>query len=49
MGRTNMDIFIDALLSGKTDKIPDEYDWFAPLLVTGTAITTTSMAVRSVT
>ncbi len=32
MGRTNMDIFIDALLSGKTDKIPDEYDWFAPLL-----------------
>ena len=32
MGITNMDIFIDALLSGKTDKIPDEYDWFAPLL-----------------
>ena len=27
-----MDNFIDALLSDKTDKIPDEYDWFAPLL-----------------
>ena len=27
-----MDNFIDALLSQKTDKIPDEYDWFAPLL-----------------
>lgn len=27
-----MDTFIDALLSGKTDRIPDEYDWFAPLL-----------------
>lgn len=27
-----MDIFIDALLSEKTDKIPDEYDWFAPLI-----------------
>ncbi len=27
-----MDRFIDALLSAKTDKIPDEYDWFAPLL-----------------
>ena len=27
-----MDSFIDALLSGKTDRIPDEYDWFAPLL-----------------
>ena len=27
-----MDSFIDALLSQKTDKIPDEYDWFAPLL-----------------
>ena len=28
----NMDRFIDALLSGKTDRIPDEYDWFAPLI-----------------
>ena len=27
-----MDTFIDALLSEKTDKIPDENDWFAPLL-----------------
>ena len=27
-----MDTFIDALLSNKTDKIPDEFDWFAPLL-----------------
>ena len=27
-----MDNFIDALLSDKTDKIPDAYDWFAPLL-----------------
>ena len=27
-----MDTFSDALLSSKTDKIPDEYDWFAPLL-----------------
>ena len=27
-----MDIFIDALLSEKTAKIPDEYDWFAPLI-----------------
>ncbi len=27
-----MDSFIDALLSQKTDKIPDEYDWFAPLI-----------------
>ena len=27
-----MDNFIEALLSGKTDKSPDEYDWFAPLL-----------------
>ena len=27
-----MYIFIDALLSGKTDKIPDGYDWFAPLI-----------------
>ena len=27
-----MDSFSDALLSAKTDKIPDEYDWFAPLL-----------------
>jgi len=27
-----MDNFIDALLSPKTDKIPDEYDWFAPLI-----------------
>ena len=24
--------FNEALLSGKTDRIPDEYDWFAPLL-----------------
>ena len=27
-----MDRFIDALLSPKTDKIPDAYDWFSPLL-----------------
>ena len=27
-----MDSFIEALLSEKTDRIPDEYDWFAPLL-----------------
>ena len=27
-----MDMFIDALMSGKTDKIPDEYDWFSPLI-----------------
>ena len=27
-----MDTFSDALLSPKTDRIPDEYDWFAPLL-----------------
>ncbi|MBQ6550444.1 MAG: hypothetical protein IJL78_03460 [Lachnospiraceae bacterium] len=26
------DTFSDALLSEKTDRIPDEYDWFAPLL-----------------
>ena len=26
------DRFSEALLSGKTDRIPDEYDWFAPLL-----------------
>lgn len=27
-----MDRFIDALLSDKTDKIQEEFDWFAPLL-----------------
>jgi hypothetical protein len=27
-----MDTFIDALLSGKTDRIPDQFDWFAPLI-----------------
>lgn len=27
-----MDMFYDALLSEKTEKIPDEYDWFAPLI-----------------
>ena len=27
-----MDTFSQALLSEKTDIIPDEYDWFAPLL-----------------
>ena len=27
-----MDTFSAALLSPKTDRIPDEYDWFAPLL-----------------
>ncbi len=27
-----MDRFVDALLGGKTDKIPEEYDWFAPLI-----------------
>ena len=28
----DLDIFMDALLSGKTDKIPDGYDWFAGLI-----------------
>ena len=27
-----MDRLIEALLSGKTGRIPDEYDWFAPLI-----------------
>lgn len=27
-----MDSFCEALLCEKTDKIPDEYDWFAPLI-----------------
>ena len=27
-----MDSFYEALVSGKTDRIPDEYDWFKPLL-----------------
>lgn len=27
-----IDSFVDALLSDKTDRIPDEYDWFAPLI-----------------
>ncbi len=27
-----MDTFSEALLSGKTDKIPETYDWFAPLI-----------------
>lgn len=27
-----MDTFINALLSPKTNRIPDEYDWFAPLI-----------------
>ena len=27
-----MDIFAEALLSGKTEKIPESYDWFAPLI-----------------
>ena len=27
-----MDNFIDALLSEKTNKIPNEFDWFAPLI-----------------
>ncbi len=27
-----MDTFSEALLSDKTDKIPEEFDWFAPLL-----------------
>ena len=27
-----MDTFSDALLSPETRRIPDEYDWFAPLL-----------------
>ena len=27
-----MDLFVEALLSGKTDRIPDGYDWFAPLI-----------------
>ena len=28
----NMDTFSEALLSTGTDKIPEEYDWFAPLI-----------------
>ena len=27
-----MDTFSEALLSEKTDKIPEAYDWFAPLI-----------------
>ena len=27
-----MDTFSNALLSSKTDRIPEEYDWFAPLI-----------------
>ena len=27
-----MDTFADALLSNKTEKIPEAYDWFAPLI-----------------
>ena len=27
-----MDIFTDALLSEKTERIPEEFDWFAPLI-----------------
>ena len=27
-----MDTFADALVSGRTGKIPDDYDWFAPLI-----------------
>ena len=27
-----MDFFSGALLSDKTDKIPEVYDWFAPLI-----------------
>lgn len=27
-----MESFMEALLSEKTDRIPEEYDWFAPLL-----------------
>ena len=27
-----MDLFSEALLSEKTDKIPDAFDWFAPLI-----------------
>ena len=27
-----MDTFSEALLSGKTDRIPEAYDWFAPLV-----------------
>ena len=27
-----MDTFSEALLSSKTDRIPQEYDWFAPLI-----------------
>ena len=27
-----MDSFYEALVSGKTERIPDEYDWFKPLL-----------------
>ncbi|MBP5157933.1 MAG: hypothetical protein ILP18_08710 [Treponema sp.] len=29
---TMMDTFSQALLSGKTDRILDDYDWFAPLI-----------------
>ena len=27
-----MDTFADTLVSGRTGKIPDDYDWFAPLI-----------------
>lgn len=27
-----MDNFVGALLSTSTDKIPEQYDWFAPLI-----------------
>ena len=32
MGGIQMDCFSEALLSEKTDKIPDDDDWFAPLI-----------------
>lgn len=31
-GDMSMDTFFEALVSKNTDKIPEEYDWFAPLI-----------------
>lgn len=32
MGEIAMDTFLEALVSDNTDTIPEEYDWFAPLI-----------------
>ena len=41
-----MDSFVDALLSVKTDKIPDEYDCLHRLLVIGIVITMMNLMVK---